>query len=94
MATENRYDHLLVWMDEHGITFSALGEKLSISASGARRLCVSEFIPSERHRQLLDLGFPFELLPLSRDRKRGRAPRTPIFPGMLAGQEHGSQSVS
>ncbi len=83
MATENRYDHLLAWMDKHGITFSALGEQLSISASGARRLCVSEFIPSKRHRQLLDLGFPLELLPLSRDRKRGRTPRTPVFPGKL-----------
>lgn len=86
MATENRYDRLLDWLDEHNISADDLGEKLGMSGSGARRLCNAETIPVERHRDLVRLGIPEELLPVGRDRRRGRPKRTPIFPGLAADQ--------
>lgn len=85
MAT--RYDRLLEWMAGNHISFEALGDKLGISASGARRLCNSETIPVERHQQLMRLGFPEELLPIGRDRPKGRPRPTPIFPGLVDKQE-------
>lgn len=91
MATVSRYDRLLEWMAGNHISFEALGEKLGISASGARRLCNSETIPVERREQLIRLGFPTDLVPEGRDRRRGRPKREPFFPGLV---EQSSLSVS
>lgn len=91
MATVSRYDRLLEWMAGNYISFEDLGDKLGISASGARRLCNSETIPVDRHNQLMGLGFPADLVPEGRDRRRGRPKREPYFPGLA---EQSSLSAS
>lgn len=93
MATESRYERLYNWMLEHRISYPALAKALGISESGARRLCNSETIPVERHKQFLALGFPEELLPIGRDRPKGRPRTVPFFPG-LAAQKQESLSAS
>lgn len=92
MATESRYERLYKWMLEHRISYPALAEALGISESGARRLCNSETIPVDRHRQFRALGFPEELLPIGRDRPKGRPRATPNFPGLVG--DKSSMSIS
>lgn len=93
MATESRYDRLYAWMLDHRISYPALAKELGVSESGARRLCNSETIPVHRHDQLVQLGFPVDLLPAARDRPKGRPRAVPIFPGLLT-QDQESLSAS
>lgn len=68
----DRVRHLRAWMVLNGITFSALGEKLGISNSGAQLLLKGERMAVARHKECLALGVPEELLPRPEDVPMGR----------------------
>lgn len=67
-----RLERLIIWMRRNRINFSGIGESLGITRMSASRLCKAERIPRERHRALVRLGIPTELLPVAEDVKRGR----------------------
>ena len=77
-----RYEHLLEWMADRFIIFADLGERLGMTASAARQMCLKETMPIKHYEAMLLLGFPSELLPLPLDVKPGRRRHSPIFPGL------------
>lgn len=85
-----RTERLSTWMSERNITYRALGEQLGMSAYGAHRMLHQEVMPTQRHTDCLRLGFPADLLPVPFDKKRGRRPKQPRFPGLVAAQEEQS----
>lgn len=93
MATESCYERLYNWMFEHRISYPAQAKALGIFESEVCRLCNSETVPVERHQRFLALGIPEELLPIGRDRPKGRPRTVPFFPG-LAAQKQESLSAS
>ena len=66
-----RLERLIIWMRRNNMNFSEIGKSLGITRMSAGRLCKAERIPSERHRQLVQLGIPVDLLPHAEDVKRG-----------------------
>ena len=85
MATE-RYKLLLEWMDDHDITFAALGEQINKCPGSARYAVFNETMPPDIHSNMLRLGFPEELLPKPCKRRRGPGKRQPRFPGLMQAQ--------
>lgn len=71
-----RQEALRVWMGRNGTTFTSMGGSLGISANAVSKLCDNETMPTHRHRQLLELGVPEDLLPQAVDIKPGPKPRT------------------
>lgn len=66
-----RLEQLIIWMRRNNINFSNIGEYLGITRMSAGRLCKAERIPSSRHRELIRLGIPTDLLPPAKDVRRG-----------------------
>jgi hypothetical protein len=66
----SRKERLFIWLRRHGLSYTALGEKLAISTMSASRLCKAKRINSIRHDQLRELGIPAALLPKKEDRPR------------------------
>ena len=67
----SRLERLIIWMRRNNINFSEIGESLGITRMSAGRLCKAERIPSSRHRELVQLGIPTDLLPPAEDVRRG-----------------------
>lgn len=72
-----RLERLIIWMRRNNINFSEIGESLGITRMSAGRLCKAERIPSSRHRELVQLGIPTDLLPPAEDVRRGPKTGTP-----------------
>lgn len=85
-TTLPRTERLRLWMAVHNITDAALGKKLGISAQATNKFMNAEIMPVKHHEKCLELGFPMELLPAPFDRPRGRRPKQPRFPGLVAAQ--------
>lgn len=66
-----RLERLIIWLRRNDMNFSRIGELLGITRMSAGRLCKAERIPSERHRELVQLGIPIDLLPPAEDVRRG-----------------------
>lgn len=86
---------MMLWMEEHDITFTATAEHLGWTFSTTRYNLMFGSEP-ERRAALLELGFPEELLPPMV--RRGR-PKVPRFPGLEknavpASTEHALDMVS
>lgn len=81
MATK-RHARLKNWLKQHNITYAALARQMELTESSVRYLLAAETIPTQRHKQLTDLGFPIDLLPKPLDRKGGRKRLVPDFPGL------------
>ena len=77
-----RSERLRMWMRQHGISIAALSRQARVTYATARNWIDRETIPTNRHEQLLGLGFPKELLPLPMDLATGRPPLAPDFPGL------------
>ncbi len=73
----SRLERLIIWMRRNNINFSEIGESLGITRMSAGRLCKAERIPSSRHRELVQLGIPTDLLPPAEDVRRGPKTGTP-----------------
>lgn len=73
-----RLERLIIWLRRNDMNFSRIGELLGITRMSAGRLCKAERIPSERHRELVQLGIPIDLLPPAEDVRRG--PKTSTKP--------------
>ncbi len=77
------YKLLLLWCEEHDITMPAIAAELGIRSEGAvRKFFQSETMPAAHHARLVELGFPADLLPRGEDRKPGRQPKVPRWPGL------------
>lgn len=81
MATK-RHARLQKWLKQHNITYAALALQLGLSESGVRHLLFAETIPTQRHNELMALGFPVDMMPRPLDRKPGRKRLVPDFPGL------------
>lgn len=81
MATKRRA-RLQKWLKQHNITYAALAIRLDLSESGVRYLLAAETIPTQRHSEFVNLGFPLDVLPKPIDRKGGRKRLVPDFPGL------------
>ena len=73
----SRLERLIIWMRRNNINFSEIGESLGITRMSAGRLCKAERSPSSRHRELVQLGIPTDLLPPAEDVRRGPKTGTP-----------------
>lgn len=80
MSNEERQAALILWMEERHISIQALAEALGVSRPFASVMLNRETIPAKRHKQMLRLGFPPELLPPPYHKPE------PFFPGLM-GQE-------
>lgn len=81
MSTD-RFARAKEWMAEHDVTYRALGEKIGVGISRARDLLTRNTIPTARHAQLVELGFPADILPEPMDLPPGPKPKVPRFPGL------------
>ena len=79
-----RYERLMVWKNEHFISFEDIGKQLGMTANGARQALLKPKIFKRHHDKLLALGFPIDMLPQPCEEKKGRPKRNPIFPGLQA----------
>lgn len=83
MSNEERRAALELWLEERRISRQRLADALGVSGSFVRVMLQRDTIPAKRHRQLVLLGIPEELLPPVFEGKPGR-PRS--FPALLATQ--------
>ena len=75
-----RYDLLKEWMRDNRVTFRWTGSKIGITGAGVLRLLRSNRIPVKRHIELIELGFPAELLPKAEDYiPKGKTPLVPVW---------------
>lgn len=72
----NRQEALLLWMRRTSQTYVRLAGEMGLTGNAVSKLLSQETMPTHRHRQLLDLGVPEELLPQPMDIKPGPKPRT------------------
>lgn len=63
MSNTERHVSLLLWMEERQIYHTRLAVLLGVSDTFARVMLKRDTIPVKRHRQLVALGIPHELLP-------------------------------
>lgn len=94
MSSEERQAALTLWLEERKITFQALADAMGVTRPFVRVMLQRETIPAKRHKQLVTLGVPEDLLPKPFTGSMGRPRSAPIFPGMLVGQEQDNQAVS
>lgn len=74
--SSNRQAELRVWMFRNRLTYSEIGRRMDgITCSGVLRLVQGARMPVARHRQMLALGIPEELLPAPLDVPCGPRPR-------------------
>lgn len=81
MATK-RHACLQKWLKQHSITYAAIAIQLGITEAGVRHILYADSMPTQRHAQLMTLGFPVAVLPKPLDRKPGRKRLVPDFPGL------------
>ena len=81
----SRHDRLRRWMLMHSISIAALARQIGASNSSVLYWLKNETMPVRRHRELVALGFPPELLPRAADIRRGPHPVQPDFPGLREG---------
>lgn len=69
-----RQELLKAWMerDKRSRSYRKYAASMGISGVSVARLCRGEAMPTERHRQLVALGVPPELLPRPEDLRLGR----------------------
>lgn len=63
------------WMRENGQTYTNLSAQMGITSCGLGRLFKGQTIPTRRHRQLVALGVPAEVLPQPLDIPTGPKPK-------------------
>ena len=85
MSNEKRQAELALWMEERHITIQSLADALGVSRPFVSAMLNRETIPAKRHKQMLTLGFPGELLPEPLFKPR------PHFPGIA---QDGSSATS
>lgn len=65
--TPTRQDLLWIWLKRQGKTQAAIADALDVGKVAVSRWMKAESIPVRRHKQLIDLGIPAELLPAPLD---------------------------
>lgn len=77
MSNEERKAALTLWMEERHISIQALADAIGVSRAFVSVMLNRDTIPEKRHRQMLRLGFPLELLPPPYHKP------SPFFPGLV-----------
>ena len=78
------YKFLLIWMEEHDITMTAIAEQLELKFAGtARHHLQSDTMPVAHHQELVRLDFPAHLLPEPKDVPSGPKRKVPRWPGLV-----------
>lgn len=87
MSNEERNAALTLWLEERKISLQVLADAMGVSRPFVSVMLRRDTIPAKRHRQLVLLGLPADLLPQVFDGPTGR-PRTAALPvhSCLAGQ--------
>ncbi len=62
-----RQERLIIWMRREGHTNTSVARALGVTLSSITRWIAADSISTWRHRQLMDFGFPEDLLPAARD---------------------------
>lgn len=70
-----RKEKLCQWLYDNGMTYSSLSRQMGVTPHGVSSMLARNSIPTLRHRQLLALGVPEELLPPGKDIRTGPKPR-------------------
>lgn len=92
MSNEERQAALTLWLEERHITMQAIADAMGVSRPFVRTMLLRrETIPLKRHKQLLALGLPEELLPPPYTGPLGRPCSPPLLPAL---REQQSLTVS
>ncbi len=78
MSNEERQAALMLWLEERQISYQALADVIGVSRPFIQKMLNHDTIPAKRHKQLVALGIPEELLPPPFTGVYGR-PRSPRF---------------
>lgn len=78
MSKEERQAELKLWMEERHITNQSLADVLGVSRAFVWKMLSRDTMPAKRHKQMLLLGFPDELLPAPYQEPK------PFFPSIMA----------
>ncbi len=71
----SREEKLRAFMAIKGVTLASLAQKMNISSNAVKYLLFNKTIPTRRYRELIDIGFPEDVLPPAEDRKSGPKPK-------------------
>lgn len=64
MSNDERRAALKLWLEERRVTWKALADAMGVSPVFVRVMLMErDTIPARRHKQMLTLGIPEELLP-------------------------------
>lgn len=80
MSNEERQAALTLWLEERRITMQALADAIGVSRPFVGTMLRRDTIPLKRHKQLLALGLPEELLPPPYMGPLGRPSSSPLLP--------------
>ena len=58
-----RQERLSIWLRREGVSVSSIAQRLNVQVMTVSRWLKAERLSSWRHRQLVELGIPAELLP-------------------------------
>lgn len=70
-----RQERLSLFLRRNSKSIAQIAIEMNISRSGLSKLLIADIASPERVNQLLEMGFPKDLLPEPVARKRGRKPR-------------------
>ena len=70
----SREEKLRAFMAIKKVTLVHLAKEMDISPNAVKYLLFNKTMPTRRHKELLDIGFPEDLLPPAEDRKMGPKP--------------------
>ena len=70
-----RQERLLIWLYREGITKMQIAKAIGVSPIAVTLWFQSERIPKWMHKQLVDVGIPYELLKEAVDIARGPRPK-------------------
>lgn len=76
ITRRERKEKVFLWLRQNGLTYTSLARKMGMSQWGVSKLLERPTIPTRRHRQLVELGLPTDLLPPAKDIPTGPKPRT------------------
>lgn len=94
MSNEERLAALMLWLEEREISYQALADVMGVSRPFIQKMLHRDTIPAKRHKQLVALGIPEELLPSVFTGLYGRPPSPRNFVDMMPRAQEPSTPAS
>jgi len=91
MSNEERQAALRIWLEERQISLQTLADAMGVTRAFVSVMLRRDTIPARRHKQLVALGLPEDLLPPIFTGAFGRPPSACFF-GAMAPQEPSAAS--